>query len=215
MRGAERLTERQRECLRLAGRRLSYKTIARRLGLSEHTVSNHIRAAREALQTDTEHAIEAVRAFDVGRLTDQPPGASPAIPPPSLLSDGPSTDHGGPHGDARRRALGVGGRDGADRSGDGARREGHDRPLLDRPQDSRRVPVREVGHSAGHPDGDAVRPRFRLWGGRNDLDLAQRLQAVLIILVMATVAVVASLAAYDAVKTRMPFASATGPRRPR
>ncbi|MDB5675938.1 MAG: hypothetical protein JWM65_2920 [Sphingomonas bacterium] len=44
-----RLNQRQRECLRLVYRNLEAKEIARELGLSPHTVVEHLRDARRAL----------------------------------------------------------------------------------------------------------------------------------------------------------------------
>ena len=47
--GLERLTERERECLRLVDRHMSSKEIARELGLSKHTVDWHLDKARKRL----------------------------------------------------------------------------------------------------------------------------------------------------------------------
>ena len=47
--GMDRLTERERACLRLVDEHLSSKEIARRLGLSKHTVDWHLDKARRRL----------------------------------------------------------------------------------------------------------------------------------------------------------------------
>jgi len=47
--GLDRLTERERECLRLVDRHMSSKEIARELGLSKHTVDWHLDKARKRL----------------------------------------------------------------------------------------------------------------------------------------------------------------------
>ena len=47
--GLDRLTERERECLRLVDRHMSSKEIARELGLSKHTVDWHLDKARRRL----------------------------------------------------------------------------------------------------------------------------------------------------------------------
>ena len=44
--GLARLTARERECLRLVDDHLSSKEIARRLGLSKHTIDAHLDKAR-------------------------------------------------------------------------------------------------------------------------------------------------------------------------
>lgn len=53
---ADRLSERQRECLVLVHQGLTSKEIGRSLGLSPSTVDNHIRAALERLGVDNRAA---------------------------------------------------------------------------------------------------------------------------------------------------------------
>ena len=57
----ERLTERQKECLRCVIRGLEVKEIARELGLSPSAVVERLRAARRALDVETSR--EAARLF--------------------------------------------------------------------------------------------------------------------------------------------------------
>ena len=56
-----RLTDRQRDCLRLLGQGYRIKEIAIRLGNSPETVKQHLAAARKVLQVST--SIEAARSF--------------------------------------------------------------------------------------------------------------------------------------------------------
>ncbi|MBZ9647073.1 helix-turn-helix transcriptional regulator [Sphingobium sp. 3R8] len=56
-----RLTDRQRDCLRLLGQGYRIKEIAIRLGNSPETVKQHLAAARKILQVST--SVEAARSF--------------------------------------------------------------------------------------------------------------------------------------------------------
>ena len=71
----EALTPRERECLLLVDRHLSSKEIARRLGISEHTVVTHINRARQRLGSVSRY--EAARliaaAAEVPRAWGPPP----------------------------------------------------------------------------------------------------------------------------------------------
>jgi DNA-binding CsgD family transcriptional regulator len=59
------LTPRERECLRLVDQHLSSKEIARRLGISKHTVDTHLDKARQRLGVDTRYdAARLVAAHD-------------------------------------------------------------------------------------------------------------------------------------------------------
>ncbi len=71
---ADRLTERQLECLRLSAT-MTDKDIGRHLGISHHTVSLHIREAMRRLQVSSRKA--ALR-----RLASEPLYGSEAIPVP-------------------------------------------------------------------------------------------------------------------------------------
>jgi DNA-binding CsgD family transcriptional regulator len=77
----KRLTERQRECLRLIYAHHSIKEIARLLGLSEDGVKWHLREAREALGVG--------RSTEAARLVygDAPPQTYPRrVGPPGAVS---------------------------------------------------------------------------------------------------------------------------------
>ncbi|WP_233206602.1 helix-turn-helix transcriptional regulator [Caulobacter sp. FWC2] len=81
--GLERLTERERECLRLVDRHMSSKEIARELGLSKHTVDWHLDKARRRLGAADRYDA-ARRVFD---------RAYQGVPDHSPHHRGP--DHGG------------------------------------------------------------------------------------------------------------------------
>jgi DNA-binding CsgD family transcriptional regulator len=75
--GMDRLTPRERDCLRLVDEHLSSKEIARRLGLSKHTVDWHLDKARRRLGVaDRYEAARLVSPRKPGRL---PPAAPPPI----------------------------------------------------------------------------------------------------------------------------------------
>lgn len=73
-RALERLTERQKECLRLVARGYTSKEIGRQVGISPATVDNHVRAALDTLQV--ENRAEAARLLVAAEasqpLTSQP-----------------------------------------------------------------------------------------------------------------------------------------------
>jgi DNA-binding CsgD family transcriptional regulator len=72
----ERLTARQRECLRLVGQGYTSKEIGPRIGLSHVTVDNYIRRALELLQVETRaDAARLLLAYELDQpLTGQSPG---------------------------------------------------------------------------------------------------------------------------------------------
>ena len=75
---AERLTDAQLACVRMVGMGPS-KVIAKRLGLSPHTVDNHIKAAMQRLGASTRHeAKDIVASWDMAGpdqdLVSQPGG---------------------------------------------------------------------------------------------------------------------------------------------
>ncbi|PHY21222.1 helix-turn-helix transcriptional regulator [Caulobacter sp. BP25] len=89
--GLDRLTERERECLRLVDRHMSSKEIARELGLSKHTVDWHLDKARRRLGAADRYDA-ARRVFDRGRPTDAaaPPVTPPVTPPPIASGSDPT-----------------------------------------------------------------------------------------------------------------------------
>lgn len=70
----ERLTERQKECLRLVGQGYTSKEISRQLGISPATVDNHVRAALDTLQVESR--AEAARLL-TAHQPDQPLTSQP------------------------------------------------------------------------------------------------------------------------------------------
>ena len=67
----DRLTERQKDCLRLVGDGFTSKEIAPKLGISSATVDNHIRAALEILQVASRAEAARVLGAASQRLTSQ------------------------------------------------------------------------------------------------------------------------------------------------
>ena len=74
-RAIERLTERQKDCLRLVGQGYTSKEIGRRIGISPATVDNHVRDALEKLQVESRaEAARLLIAWDHDQpLTSQAP----------------------------------------------------------------------------------------------------------------------------------------------
>ncbi|RYG88968.1 MAG: LuxR family transcriptional regulator [Alphaproteobacteria bacterium] len=87
-----RLTERQKECLRLVGQGYTSKEIGRRLAISPATVDNHIRPSLEALNVDSraEAARLLLAAEDGQSLTSQPPALAGLKDLPSIGEAGPA-----------------------------------------------------------------------------------------------------------------------------
>ncbi|OYX05605.1 MAG: helix-turn-helix transcriptional regulator [Caulobacter vibrioides] len=77
--GLHRLTERERECLRLVDRHMSSKEIARELGLSKHTVDWHLDKARRRLG--------ASDRYDAARRMSDRAHQGPSPPPIASGSD--------------------------------------------------------------------------------------------------------------------------------
>ncbi|MEI9928814.1 MAG: helix-turn-helix transcriptional regulator [Sphingomonas sp.] len=65
----DRLTERQRSCLRLVGALANSKEIARELGISRHTVDEHIRVAMATLGLSSRYEAARALAAHEGRRT--------------------------------------------------------------------------------------------------------------------------------------------------
>lgn len=80
-----KLSERQRDCLRLVLRHMQSKEIGRELGISPFTVDNHLKAAIQVLGVSSriEAALLLAKSEEFGpsqRLASQPP---PVAPPPN------------------------------------------------------------------------------------------------------------------------------------
>lgn len=89
----DRLTERQKDCLRLVGQGYTSKEIGRRLGISPATVDNHIRPALETLGVEgrAEAARLLLAAEDDQPLTSQPPAVAVPADPSSIADASPAT----------------------------------------------------------------------------------------------------------------------------
>ena len=79
----EELSPRERECLRLVARNFSSKEIGRELGISNHTVDDHLKHAISLLGVASR--FEAARLLSVAEGSPQALGAQPmAIAEPAL-----------------------------------------------------------------------------------------------------------------------------------
>lgn len=80
---AQRLTDRQRDCLRLVGQGLSSNEIAVALGISHHTVDLHlkraIRATGAVSRRDAARRLEAIDSVSV------PDASAPPMVPPAVV----------------------------------------------------------------------------------------------------------------------------------
>ncbi|PTS84702.1 LuxR family transcriptional regulator [Caulobacter sp. HMWF009] len=104
--GLDRLTERERECLRLVDRHLSSKEIARELGLSKHTVDWHLDKARKRLGAADRYAAARLAFNRDTPPSDAPPpigsGSDPArLGEPSSLSSTGIRQEGASHDPTR------------------------------------------------------------------------------------------------------------------
>ena len=99
-----RLNQRQRECLRLVYRNLEAKEIARELGLSPHTVVEHLRDARRVLGAS--RSMPAARMLveyeQDNRIGDEPVGVN-RQPNPAMVSAVPVTAMGAATGARKNR----------------------------------------------------------------------------------------------------------------
>lgn len=156
-----RLTEGQRECLRLVYRHLSSKDIARELGISPHTVDARLRAAIRVLgsanRTDAALQLAAHEGDAYQPLVYQSPYIVPSGQPASI---DPTTDGGQPANDQA---------------------DAYDLPHTSAPR-QRRVAEAVASFDLGGFDHLASsRPAVRLWGGRNDLSPLARIGVVMAI----------------------------------
>ncbi|WP_157801215.1 helix-turn-helix transcriptional regulator [Sphingobium sp. LB126] len=111
-----RLTDKQKECLRLVAQNLNTKQIARRIGKSDHAVDQRIRQALRALGVADRFEAARILAEAEGRQTYQPliyqtDGLAPA--PEMAISGGQeasAADPMPPHGKTPRFPP-LGGRD--------------------------------------------------------------------------------------------------------
>ena len=88
----DRLTERQKDCLRLVSEGYISKEIGRLLGISPATVDNHVRAALEVLRAPSRaEAARMLRAHETDQaLTSQPAPLAEPLPIPAVSDVGPS-----------------------------------------------------------------------------------------------------------------------------
>lgn len=92
MESIERLTERQKACLRLVGQGYTSKEIGRLLAISPATVDNHVRAAVSSLRVDSRaEAARLLLAQETGQpLTSQPPALAGLSEPPPVGEANPT-----------------------------------------------------------------------------------------------------------------------------
>ncbi|MBC6980169.1 helix-turn-helix transcriptional regulator [Caulobacter sp. 17J80-11] len=100
--GIERLTPRERECLRLVAQHLRSKEIARRLNISQHTVDAHLNEARRRLGAATRREAALMLLLAEGgsplpallkEVGGEPGGMAPVVP---IASD--ALEYGGFNG---------------------------------------------------------------------------------------------------------------------
>lgn len=160
-----RLTEGQKECLRLVYRHMSSKDIARELGISPHSVDARLRSAIRTLgvANRTDAALR-LAAHEAGAPYQSPVYQSPyvAAATPSVML-GPDND-AGHHTDEERDFYRLPGDDGLR-----ARRVAETVAAFDRSADP-----------FWGRQGQPVAP-VRAWGGRNDLTVGARIAVVLAI----------------------------------
>ncbi|QMW23483.1 response regulator transcription factor [Sandaracinobacteroides saxicola] len=191
------LTERQRDCLRLVRANATSKEIARELGISPHTADARLKAAIQTLGVASRR--EAARLLaehegtsDYQSLAYQAPqlaaGSGP-LPPPA-------------HPQTLRSAGDEHGRPGQGRSSDAWDAHGwHAAPspaLGDTTLHDAAMAAPGWSPNSGFDSFIVPQPRFRLWGGANDLTLMQRAVAVLLIMLFAMLAFGSMLAGIDA-----------------
>ncbi len=79
----ERLTPRERECLRLVAEHLHSKEIARRLQISQHTVDGHLNEARRRLGVASRRdAALMFLAWEQAGESENTLSDAPSAPPP-------------------------------------------------------------------------------------------------------------------------------------
>jgi DNA-binding CsgD family transcriptional regulator len=163
-----RLTPGQRECLERVTDHATSKEIARELGISPHTVDARMRAALQTLAVSTrrEAAMVYKAAMSAGGANAY---QSPAYQPSRLASVGVE-DHYRPQDDAR----------------------GDDETDTGQPAETfearGRMPAMAADAAVWAPVSYAPGPQFRLWGGVNDLTPAQRIIAIIVVMVVAMLA---------------------------
>jgi DNA-binding CsgD family transcriptional regulator len=167
-----KLTEAQKQCLRLVYRHMSSKDIARELGISPHSVDARLRSAIRTLgvATRTEAALR-LAAHEAGAPYQSPAYQSPhvAAAAPSAMLD-PDNDTGR-HTDEERVFYRL-----PDEEGPRARRVAEAVAAFDRTADP---------YWGRH--GQTVSP-LRAWGGRNDLTIGARIGVVLAIAIASALA---------------------------
>ncbi len=160
-----RLTDGQKQCLRLVYRHMSSKDIARELGISPHSVDARLRSAIRALgvATRTDAALR-LAAHEAGAPYQSPVYQSPhiAAAPASVMLD-PDNDTGR-HQDEERDFYRL-----PDMEGVRARRVAEAVAAFDRSAD----PFWGRQGQSGSP--------VRAWGGRNDLTVGARIGVILAI----------------------------------
>lgn len=160
-----KLTDGQKECLRLVYRHMSSKDIARELGISPHSVDARLRSAIRAMgvATRTDAALR-LAAHEAGAPYQSPVYQSPHVAAAAAsVMLGPDNDTG-PNTDEERDFYRL-----PDMEGVRARRVAEAVAAFDRSADP-----------FWGRQGQAASP-VRAWGGRNDLTVGARIGVVLAI----------------------------------
>jgi DNA-binding CsgD family transcriptional regulator len=129
--GVELLTQRERDCLALVASHLKSKEIGKELGLSHHTVNQHIASAvrrlkvanrfkAAALYAEYVRGLEAESSPDTGPIPKNRDAADYSV---GMAPDGPNGFYGG-------GTKGDFNEPGQSRTGASARRAGHGKPRL-------------------------------------------------------------------------------------
>lgn len=165
-----RLTAGQREVLALVTDHATSKEIARVLGISPHTVDARMRAALQTLKVASRREAAVIYRAAMAAEPDMNPYQLSAYQA-SRLADEAGEDDNEPQDDDRDEAVVAA------------------PPRADTVFEARVAePAMGADAALWAPVHVAPGPQFRLWGGVNDLTKAQRIIAIVVIMVLAMLA---------------------------
>lgn len=179
----EQLTEKQRACLELVDDHATSKEIARRLGISRHTVDARLRGALQILGVSSRR--EAAIIYRAAAEAN--PYQSFTCQSSQIADSGSNTATSG-HGDEQAKPDPAEGR--ISNASDSLRDLS---PVYQASPQHVDVAPDYVADSAvwtfgAIADSAVNQPRFRLWGGSNDLTPAQRAAGIIVIAILAMLA---------------------------